>query len=151
MKWTEPTQERLYNSEHLWTQQWIFAFHQSGNFLISWITISCSKETLHHGVRSELSPTAPTSRTWVLLQKLTDAQLVKIHHSLGTWHLKVHYHIHNSLPMVPIPSQMNPVHIHFNIIFLSKYQSHKWPFPSCFLLLQLFWRICPNMRLCNIL
>ena len=51
------------------------------------------------------------------------------------WYAKAHYHIHNSPPLVLIPSQSHLVHnipsyffrIHFNIILLFHPKSSKWP------------------------
>ena len=55
-------------------------------------------------------------------------------------HMEVQYHIHKSLPLVPILSQINLVYaslshflkICFNIILLSIPKSSKWFCPSCF-------------------
>ena len=50
------------------------------------------------------------------------------------WYLRIHYHVHNSPQVVPVLSQINPLHtlqsnlfkIHFNIILLSMPKSSKW-------------------------
>jgi len=62
----------------------------------------------------------------------------EIPHSV--WNPKVHYHVHSSLPLVHILSQMHPVHtspsyfpkIHSNIIYPSMPVSSKWSLPFQF-------------------
>ena len=75
-----------------------------------------------------------TSWTKPLVEKLPLPQLVNKFPNI-LWNLGIHYHFHNSLPLVSILCQMNPVHAHpshffkvaFNIIFLSMSRSSKWP------------------------
>jgi len=56
------------------------------------------------------------------------------------WNPKAHFHVHNSPPLVPVQSQMNPVHIslrisvkiYSNIILPSASKSSEWSLPFRF-------------------
>ena len=58
------------------------------------------------------------------------------------WKAKVHKHLHKRLSLVPVPSQVNPVHIfpfcflktRLNMILLSMPRSTKRIFPESFLM-----------------
>lgn len=64
------------------------------------------------------------------------------------WNLKVHHRVHRKLPLIPIPSYMNPVHnhtsnflkIHFNIILLS---TPSYSYSS------LYFRFCHQNLVCT--
>jgi hypothetical protein len=68
----------------------------------------------------------------ILFEKLIVTQVVKKYPAF-LWNLKVHYHVHTSLPLDPILSQLNPVRpidpylpkVHLNVILLPTPRSLK--------------------------
>jgi len=66
---------------------------------------------------------------WEVNSSSSNQKIIRI-----LWKPKVHYRVHNSLPSVPIPSHINPVHaiissfwkIYFNITFHLASNRFKW-------------------------
>jgi len=92
-------------------------------------SIKCTTST------NQLASSMDRSPSW---EAKSHSAIQDIPHLL--WNLKVHYCIHNSLPLVPIQSQINLIHtfplyfpkIHSNIIFPSMPRSFKWSRPFRF-------------------
>jgi hypothetical protein len=80
----------------------------------------------------------PTPLSWVLIEKPPVVQLLKNFHNI-LWNVKV-YHVHKSLPLVPILGQTNLVHAtppyffkkHFIIILQPVSRSSKCSFLQAF-------------------
>jgi hypothetical protein len=73
-----------------------------------------------------------TNGTHTLRSQYTFPQIIKETPS-QLWNLKVHYHVTNSWPLVPLLCQMNPVHnlpeCPFNIILSTMLRCPKWSYP----------------------
>jgi hypothetical protein len=59
------------------------------------------------GYNNQIRYTITHSWRWALLEKPPIVQLLK---NFPTWNAKVPYHVHKSPPLVPILSQVYPVH-----------------------------------------
>lgn len=109
--------------------------------MVATIAVSSTSSSLNQPLGSKMWPLSMS-----IIQVCYWYRTTSIHHNTLdrvvtpdiSWLLrkmKVHHHAHNSLTMVPVMSQMNPVHklplqlfkIHFKIIHLA--MSSKW-FPS---------------------
>jgi hypothetical protein len=75
------------------------------------------------------------SPSWEAKSHTTSQEILRL-----LWNPKIHYHVHNSPPLVPILSHAHPVHnfppyiskIHFNIILPSTPTSFNWSLPFRF-------------------
>jgi hypothetical protein len=102
---------------------------------------ACCLQTRLHGAASQKTVIFITLIFWTNISCLNAARLRSASrtNSMGhniacqeivliLWHLKVHFRVQKTLPLVPVTSQMNPVHIftlYFHFIFtLFTFSSH---------------------------
>jgi hypothetical protein len=90
--------------------------------------------------------TSLTPWSWVLLEKAPKCLATQEYPNI-LWNPTIHYHVHNSPPLIPILSQIKPVHtttsyfskIHFNIILTLTSRSSYWTLSFCIHLVVNLW------------
>jgi hypothetical protein len=99
-------QHSIYNSTHTHTHT-----HTHTTCAVNWASFYNQRIKPHACCQDHVHESSPYIR--VLLGRLR----VKVFPL--SWDLNVHYHVHKSLPLVPILSQINPIYnIHSHILFL---------------------------------
>jgi hypothetical protein len=127
---------------------------KEGNFLASWVTISFSRRIPLHGISYLNNNNNNNNNNNVSIIIITpwrqspsweaNSYSASQETPLLLWNPKVHYRLHKSPPLVPVPSEINPDHtfppyfpkIHSNIIPPSLPRSSR---PTFYMLT---WRVC---------